>query len=395
MAQLKKHAAFLEQLHSMVVKEAKAGTATGKPGGDTHPVSVSESTEHVDKNKEGKPETNPQEFKQEKAKDPSDPTKTHKKADETAPEPEKVAEVEKEAKTVAPQVVSNGKPEEAKEAPHKVEQKEVKIAAEAPTNEKLAELGKQLLEAIGTINKQATTAGTATGKPGADTHYTSVDPKHDHVNKNEEGHPEHNPQEFKQEKAKDPSDPTKAGHKAAEEADLDKEASYALGREFARTFLASKTASSSDMYKEAGKRDFDQLIAQAAAELENEAPQFAVTQPKSTNVKTAAEVAQVDEAEQIKQAEEAGSQAFYAMLKQAQEEEQANQVKLAFEQRVNQLLAEKQAAELKAAEAISKLAAHEVTMQKKAEEDKLDAKLAALGQGVVESVIARLKQTPA
>ena len=39
MAQLKKHAAFLEQLHSMVVKEAKAGTATGKPGGDTHPVS--------------------------------------------------------------------------------------------------------------------------------------------------------------------------------------------------------------------------------------------------------------------------------------------------------------------------------------------------------------------
>ena len=391
MAKITKHAAFLEQLHTMVTKEATAGKATGKPGGDTHPVSVSKETEHVDKNKEGHPEHNPQEFKQEKAKDPSDPTKAgHKSAEETpAPEAAKTAEEVKEAALTLP---NTAKAEKATEAPNKVEQKEapVKKAEDLSTHEKLAELGKQLLEAVDTLNKQAT-AGTATGKPGADTHYTSVNPKHDHVNKNEEGHPEHNPQEFKQEKAKDESDPTKT-HKAAEEqAELDKEASFALGRTFARTFLASKTAASVDLYKEAGRRDFETLIAQASAELDQEAPKAAA--PATPVVKQAEEAN--DEYLQIKQAEEAGAQAFYAMYKQAQEEEQANQIKLAFEQRVNAILAEKTTAEKRAEDLSAKLAAHEVTMQKQAEEARLDAKLATWGGRIVEETIARLKQTPA
>ena len=83
MAKIQKHAEFMDTLHSMITKQATAGTATGVPGKDTHYQSVSKETEHVDKNKEGKPEHNPQEFKQEKATDHSDPTKAghgHKKS---------------------------------------------------------------------------------------------------------------------------------------------------------------------------------------------------------------------------------------------------------------------------------------------------------------------------
>ena len=407
MAKITKHAAFLEQLHGMVTKEATAGKATGKPGGDTNPVSVSESTEHVNKNEEGHPEHNPQEFKQEKASDPSDPTKAHHKKAEAAPgttalgsssAPEAKApatpapEAVKSAE-VDPKVVSNAPAKHGEEAPNKVEQKLAKSAEEAPTNEKLAELGKQLLTALDTMQKQAK-AGTATGKPGGDTHPVSVSESTDHVNKNEEGHPEHNPQEFKQEKAKDPSDPTKGGHKdkkAEEQADLDKEASFELGRQFARTFLTSKTAASVDVYKEAGRRDFETLIAQAASELDLEQP--APTAPTAV-AKVAEDNTKVAEEEQIKQAEEAGAQAFYTMLKQAQDEEKANQVKAAFDQRVNQILAEKKAAEEKAAQLAAKVAEFETNIQKQAEEAKLEAKFATWGSRIVDETISRLKNEP-
>jgi hypothetical protein len=262
----------------------------------------------------------------------------------------------------------------------------------------LAELGKQLLDTINEMNKQAT-AGTATGKPGADTHYTSVSKETEHVDKNNQGKPEHNPQEVKQHPASDPSDPTKTHHKAAEveQPELDKEASFELGRQFARTFLMSKTASQVDLYKEAGSRDFEQLIAQAAAELEKESK---VSEKSATQQLTNEKVAEVnkqaeEEALQIKQAEEAGAQSFYALVKQAQEEEQANQVKLAVEQQINKLAQAKEAAEAKVAELAAKLATHEAEMQKKAEEDKLDAKLAQWGRFVVEDVITKLKQTTA
>ena len=150
MAKITKHAAFLETLHSMVTKEAAAGTeALQHPGKDTNPVSVSKETEHVDKNKEGKPEHNPQEFKQHPASDSSDPTKSHgahhegKKAEEAA----SAAEAEKTAEKspAAAQMPSTAISEKAKsvdahdvkpEAGHQgAEQK--KHAEEQPSNEKL------------------------------------------------------------------------------------------------------------------------------------------------------------------------------------------------------------------------------------------------------------------
>ena len=395
MAKIEKHAQFMDQLHSMITKQATAGTATGVPGKDTHYTSVSPEHDHVDKNKEGKPEHNPQEFKQEKATDKSDPTKAghgeHKHAEDATKEA---------GAKVAPQATSTAAPALAKEEAHTSIKQEVhnKKAEEAPTNEKLAELGNQLLAAIEAMNKQAT-AGTATGVPGKDTHYTSVSSEHDHVNKNKEGKPEHNPQEFKQEKATDKSDPTKT-HKHAQEAELDKEASFELGRQFARTFLASKTASDTTMYKEAGRRDFETLIATAAAELDAEgkaehtphmrktkAPAFAPKQAEEAQLAKQAE----EEAFQVKQAEEAGAQAFYTMLKQAQEEEKAAQTKYAFEQHINSIVAEKNAAEARANQLAAKLAEKEEFLHKQAEEAKLDAKFAQWGGRMVEEVISRLK----
>lgn len=390
MGKITKHAEFMETLHNMINKEASgpakstgAADVTGKPGADTHYQSVPKETEHVDKNKEGHPENNPQEFKQEKG---------HKEGDITG----------KGSKTAAAVTPPDTKPavaakEDSSTAISQTEQKKT-ASADAPAHEKLAQLGEQLLAAISDMQKSA--AGTAdstgaakvTGKPGADTHYQSVSKEHDKVDKNKEGKPENNPQEFKQEKGHKESEITGKGSKTAQELELDKEASFALGREFARSYLSSKTASvEAPIYKEAGRRDFEALIAQASAELENEGRyQQPVQQPQ-----IAKQAAVNDEALQIKQAEEAGAQYFHQLLKQAQEEEQVNQVKTAFEQKVAQINMAKEAAEKKANELTAKIAAYEAEKEKAAEEAKLDNKLAQWGRFVVEDVITRLKNEPA
>ena len=385
-----KKAEWMTQLRSMVTKEATAGTATGKPGADTHYTSVSKETEHVDKNKEGHPEHNPQEFKQEPANDKSDPSKTHSgEAKEAAVKPNMPS--------------TDVKVEPKKEdATNEVEQFKAKKAEDAipvtATSSELAKLGSQLLAAIESIKtaeaSKQSNAGTATGKPGADTHYTSVSKDTEHVDKNKEGHPEHNPQEFKQEPAKDKSDPSKT-HKSDKKAEaqtqeeLDKQASFELGRQFCREFLQTKVASQNEIYKQAGRRDFEALIAQAAAELEQED----VRQSQVAKTKVAAVVD--DSAALEKQAEEAGAAAFQDMLKQAQVAHQAEQVQAQYNTKIAELNKKAEVAEAARAELAAKLAAHELAAQKKAEEDKLDMKLAAFGGRLVDEVITRLKHESA
>lgn len=397
MGKITKHAEFMETLHNMINKEASgpakstgAADVTGKPGADTHYQSVPKETEHVDKNKEGHPEHNPQEFKQEKG---------HKEGDITGKGGKTAEEATKEAAAVTPP--DTKAPVAAKQDSSttisQTEQKKT-ASAEPAAHEKLAQLGEQLLAAIADMQKTAagpaksTGAADVTGKPGADTHYQSVSHEHDKVDKNKEGKPENNPQEFKQEKGHKEKEITgKGGGKTAEELELDKEASFALGREFARSYLSSKVASvEAPIYKEAGRRDFEALIAQASAELENEGKSKQAQQAQFSK-----QAAANDEALQIKQAEEAGAQYFQQLLKQAQEEEQANQAKLAFEQKVAEVNAAKEAAEKRANELTAKIAAYEAEKEKAAEEAKLDAKLAQWGRFVVEDVITRLKNEPA
>lgn len=398
MAKITKHAEFLDTLRGMVntpktaevSKEAEKPTATGKPGADTHFTSISDKHDTINKNEEGKPENNPQEFKQEKAKDPSDPTKKH--AEEEAAAAKEAADKEAQAaKSVLPQT---GKPAEAVAAPNELKQKKAEEApapaAPATENLKLAELGAQLIAAVEAATRQKTAeqakaaeGPTATGKPGADTHFTSISDKHDKVNKNQEGHPEHNPQEFKQEKAKDPSDPTKK-HATVNNEDIEKDASFELGRQFTRAFLTQfvqeKQAS---VYKEAGRRDFETLIAQAAAELEQAEPE---KQAQTMYDETYA---------QEKQAEEAGAQAFYTLLKQAQEEYQHEQVKVAFEQRLQAIALEKEAAEKRANDLAAKLAEKEAAIEKKAADDKRAEEFAAWSNHTVNTLLEKLRTTPA
>jgi hypothetical protein len=272
---------------------------------------------------------------------------------------------------------------------------EQKKAEEAPEtgNLKLAELGRQLLAAIKTAQAEETTkqaeAPHATGKPGADTHPVSTSEATEHVDKNKEGHPEHNPQEFKQEASKDKSDPTKKHKKAEDQEEMDKQASYELGRQFCREFMQTKTAASQvELYKEAGRRDFENLIAQAAAELD--------TQPQ----KQAQVVKQASEQEYLeKQAEDAGAQAFHTMLKEAQAQYQQQQVAAQFQQVKQAYETQLGAAQFKIAEAqklakeaSDKLAAKEVEMQKKAEDEKRASEFHTWGNFVVNEVLARLER---
>jgi len=403
MAKITKHAAFLDTLHSMVTKEASGSEKLQQPNSQ-HAESVSAKTEHVNKNKEGHPEHNPQEFKQTPASEPSDPTKTHhKKADEveaekTAAPAEKTAEKSEAAKQMPSTALSEKAT--AVEAPNEVKQE--KSAAEQPSNEKLAALGAQLLATIESMNKEAssvannTGAGKISGTPGGDTHPEKVSDKTEHVNKNEHGHPEKNPQDFHQ---KPGEDPTKHKKTAEEAEEAEKQASFELGRQFARSFLISKKASESSMYKEAGRRDFESLIASASAELEKESKVANVVEAKPVAAKTVVnEKKAADETAelvQIKQAEEAGAAAFQELYKQAQEAEAVNQIKLAHEQQLQAVWNQKVAAEKQAAELAAKLAAHEAEMQKKAEDEKLDAKLAQWGRYVVEDIMSKLKSEPA
>ena len=312
------------------------------------------------------------------------------------------------AAAVAPQAVSTGAPAGviagAKDAKNEASQKKAEEAPAAPTeNLKLAELGQQLLQAIKAaqadeLNKQAEKP-QASGVPGQDTKPASMGAHTDKVNKNEQGHPEKLTQGYEQHPGKDgplhgkPQNEAHAsGTKAAEQVsqeELDKQASFELGRQFCRNFLQTKVASQQEVYKEAGRRDFETLIAQAAAELDQQ------KQAQQQPVQTKQASAVVDESYAEKQAEEAGAQAFYAMMKQAQEEYQAEQVKLAFEQRVQAIAMEKAAAEKRAAELEAQLKAKEAEMQKKAEEEKRAQEFHAWGNYVVDQVLAKLQSEAA
>jgi hypothetical protein len=263
MAKLTKHAEVLNQLHSMVKKQAEEAqkNISGLPGEDVKSVSVGDEHENVNKNSVG-PENVAQGVSQKPSDDPSEPV------------------------------------------------------AKAKTAESL---GAEILDII---RKSAEAQSSVTGKPG-DVKSESVGDEHEKINKNDVKPESNTPQEHDQKPSSDASEPV-AKAKKAEEAKSEVEelaakvASYELGRQFCAALL--KTASEhtapdeAELMKEAGRRDFDLLISQAAEDLEG-------------NTK-------VSEQDAEKQAEEAGAAYFDEVLKQAALEEAINenktlQVKLA------------------------------------------------------------------
>jgi hypothetical protein len=291
MAKLTKHAEVLNQLHTMVQKQAAEAqkNISGAPGGDVKAVSVSDEHETTNKNSVG-PENVAQGYHQKPSDDSSEPLSGSKTAND---------------------------------------------------------LGAEILDII---RKQAEAQDSATGKPG-DVKSESVGDDQEKVDKNAVK-PENNKQDYSQKASTDDAKPLASAKKAEVEELAAKVASYELGRQFCAALLkaAGETepaADEAELMKAAGRRDFDLLIAEAAenlgtnekqasyndAELEKQAEaagaahfdellkQAALEEAVAENQQLAAKVAQYEA--YIKQAEEA----YQAEMQSSAMQEQ--QVKLA------------------------------------------------------------------
>jgi hypothetical protein len=259
MAKLTKHAEVLNQLHTMVKKQAAEAqkNITGVPGGDVKSVSVSDEHETTNKNSVG-PENVVQGYHQKATQDASEPLATAKTAND---------------------------------------------------------LGTEILDII---RKQAEAQDSATGAVGQ-VKSESVGDDKEKTDKNAVK-PENNKQHYGQKGSTDGSKPLASAKKAEVEDLAAKVASYDLGRQFCAALIKSASENQYqdeyELVKEAGRRDFDLLIAQAADSLED-----------NQNEKLAYEegIEAFDEIMLQKQAEEdahvAGANYFDSLVKQAALEE--------------------------------------------------------------------------
>jgi hypothetical protein len=288
MAKLTKHAEVLNQLHTMVKKQAEEAqkNISGVPGGDVKSVSVSDEHETTNKNSVG-PENVAQGYHQKPSEDSSKPLSNAKSA---------------------------------------------------------SVLGTEILDII---RKQAEAQDSATGAPGY-VKSESVGDDQENVDKNSVK-PESNKQDYGQKASTDDSKPLASAKKAEVEELAAKVASYELGRQFCAALLKAAGDNSQDdeaeLMKQAGRRDFDLLISEAAENLEAQA------EDEEEEMEAQAEDEYEEEEHQIKQAEEAGAAYFDELLKQAaveeaiQENDQLKQKIAEYEEFIKQAYAEQEAVE--------------------------------------------------
>jgi hypothetical protein len=198
MAKLTKHAEVLNQLHTMVKKQAAEAqkNISGAPGGDVKSVSVSDEHETTNKNSVG-PENVAQGYHQKPSDDASEPVASAKTAND---------------------------------------------------------LGAEILNII---RKQAEAQDSATGAPG-DVKSESVGDDQEKVDKNAVK-PENNKQNYNQKGSTDESKPVASAKKAEVEELASKVASYELGRQFCAALIKAAGESQpneNELMKQAGRRDF-------------------------------------------------------------------------------------------------------------------------------------------
>lgn len=301
MAKLTKHAEVLNQLHSMVKKQAEEAqkNISGVPGGDVKSVSISDEHETTNKNSVG-PENVPQGYHQKPSEDSSEPLAKSKNA---------------------------------------------------------SDLGAEILDII---RKQGEAQTSVTGAPG-DVKSESVGDDQEKVDKNAVK-PETNKQDYEQKGSSDSSEPLASSKKAEVEELAAKVASYELGRQFCAALLKAASQqedhSEIELMKEAGRRDFDLLIAQAAEDLEG-------AQEKQASEFNEEELAKQAEAE----AEQAGAAYFDEAIKQAALEEAIAE---------NEALA-------------AKLAEYENFFKQAEASQSYAEQQAKLAESVAETVLAKLK----
>ena len=267
MAKLTKHAAVLTQLHSMVKKQAEEAqkNISGVPGGDVKSVSVSDEHETTNKNSVG-PENVAQGYHQKPSDDSSEPLAGSKSA---------------------------------------------------------SDLGAEILDLI---RKQADAQSSVDGGPNTN-NAESVSDEQEKVDKNAVK-PQNNKQDYSQKDSTDSSKPLATAKSASEVEDLAaKVASYELGRQFCAALLKAAGAQEDHdeiaLMKEAGRRDFDLLIAQAAEELDGSEKQAELEEAEAAGYAYFDEV--VEKQAALEEAEAAGAAHFESILKQAALEEAAEE----------------------------------------------------------------------
>lgn len=374
---------ILDKLQSMIMKKAEEARASGVPGKDTNYQSVSKDTDKVDKETAGSPEKHTQGYKQDASTDGSKPVASEKPALTNAPgqhPPEGTKSASELGREILAMINSKKAEDEAAE----------KVAKETETTKvTFAQAEAKMAE--------DKAAAIASGVPGKDTHYTSVSKGTDHVNKEQAGSPEKHTQGYKQKPAKDCCEPAASekesltdapgqhppGKSKKGEDEYAQSQAYEVGRALAVEMLKRASTQTSDMQKEAGRRDFEQLIAEAAAKIEEEAQAEKVGADLFDELYA-----------QEKQAESAGSDAFYSLFKQAQYEYTINKLAADREELATCLVAETTKNEKIAKEAeLNKTAAvkAETELSKRAEEEKENQKMANMVALLRSEVINGLK----
>lgn len=354
MTKTAKNKEVLGQLFDLVVKQAGAPkpVATGIPGKEPNSGAVSAKHDTVDQNAV-KPENNtPQHHEQKPSTDPAKPTGGKNAEDAT-----QAAEADTTA-TAAPADVAKVAAEQA--AP----------AAEA--NPSVEKLGQDILTLLGKFANNP----VATGVPSRDPKWQAVSDKHDTVDQNGVK-PETNPQGYHQKPAKDPSVPVAHAKSAEEEKQAaDKAASYELGRLWAELVIKEANERQLEQVKEAGRRDFEVLISNAASQLKQ-------AERKTEKVASA-------EVESEKQAEAEGAAAFQALYKQAQIEQALGQIVSQNEALAAKVAEMQQIQQQKEAEFKAALAVKEAELARVQAEEKEQQKFAAMAAHLEQRLVDRL-----
>jgi hypothetical protein len=312
MAKLTKHAEVLNQLHTMVKKQAEEAqkNISGVPGGDVKSVSVSDEHETTNKNSVG-PENVAQGYHQKPSDDASEPVASAKSA---------------------------------------------------------SDLGAEILDII---RKQAEAQSSVTGAPNTN-NAESVSDAQESVDKNAVK-PESNKQDYSQKDSTDSSKPLASAKKAEVEDLAAKVASYELGRQFCAALLKAasveETHNDVALMKEAGRRDFDLLIAQAAEELQDSGYEKQAALQEAEYAGAAYFDELVEKQAELTEAEQAGAAYFDDLLKQSSFEETA-----------------KENEQLKA-----KLAEYENFFKQAEAEQAAEAYQAKLAASVADTVLGKLK----
>ncbi len=363
--------AVLDKLHTMIMKKAEEARASGVPGKDTNYQSVSKETEKVDKEQAGSPEKHTQGYKQEQSTDDSKPVASEKPALTNCAPPQNPPE--KSAAELGREILAMINNKKAEDDAAAIKE------AEAKKNETTLKEAQAKLD-----NKEA--QDKPSGVPGKDTNYQSVSKDTEKVDKEQAGSPEKHTQGYKQKPSTDSSKPVANTKKSEEEIAKEAAATQAreIGRQMAVELLKRASRQTEDLQKQAGRRDFEALITEASAKLEEEKQAEKLGADLFDEMYT-----------REKQAEANGQAAFVELYKQASYEFEINKLAAlnrALESKVAALTSELNATKNEAATTKTAAAKFEAELQKKSEEDREAQKMAQLVSIIKSEVLGGLKQ---